>query len=43
MALPPTKFHEILLGSSKVTSVGLTDRQTGDLISLLSFWKVAKK
>jgi hypothetical protein len=32
-----TKFHENLPSSSKVISVGHTDRQTGDLISLLPF------
>jgi hypothetical protein len=32
-----TKFHENLPSSSKVISGGHTDRQTGDLLSLLSF------
>jgi hypothetical protein len=36
MALPTTKFHENLPSGSKVISGGDTDRQTGDLISLLS-------
>jgi hypothetical protein len=34
-----TKFHEILPSSSKGISGGYTDRQTGDLISLLSFFE----
>jgi hypothetical protein len=34
-----TKFHEILPSGSKVISGGRTDRQTGDLISLLSFFE----
>jgi hypothetical protein len=45
MALPPYQIHENLHSSSKVISGGhmerererKTDRQTGDLISLLSF------
>jgi hypothetical protein len=32
-----TKFHEIQPSGSKVITGGHTDRQTGDLISLLSF------
>jgi hypothetical protein len=32
-----TKFHENLLSSSKVIIGGHTERQTGDLISLLLF------
>jgi hypothetical protein len=34
-----TKFYESLPSASKVISGG-THRQTGDLISLLYFWKV---
>jgi hypothetical protein len=33
-----TKFHEILPSGSKVISGEHTDRQTGDLISLLQFF-----
>jgi hypothetical protein len=32
----PTKYHENLRSGLKVISWGHTDRQTGDLISLLS-------
>jgi hypothetical protein len=43
MTLLHTKFHGILPSGSKVISEGLTnrhtDRQTGDLISLLSFFE----
>jgi hypothetical protein len=34
--LPP-KYHEDLTSGSKVISGGQTDRQTGDLIKMLSF------
>jgi hypothetical protein len=34
-----TKFHENLPSDSKVIGRGHTDRQTGDLISLLYFLK----
>jgi hypothetical protein len=34
----PTKFHENLPVGSKVISGGQTDRQTGDLIRLITFW-----
>jgi hypothetical protein len=43
MASPPTKYHEDLPSGSKVISGGYTDRQTGDLISLLSFLKSKAK
>jgi hypothetical protein len=36
MALPPTKYHENLPSGSEVGDTQ-TDRQTGDLIRLLSF------
>jgi hypothetical protein len=35
-----TIFHENLPSGSKVISGGQTDRETGDLISLLSFLEV---
>jgi hypothetical protein len=34
---PPYQFHENLPSCSKVITGGHTDRQTGNLISLLSF------
>jgi hypothetical protein len=39
----PTKFHENLPIGSKVISEGHTDRQTDDLISLLSFFESGLK
>jgi hypothetical protein len=35
-----TKYHEDLPSGSKVISGGQTDRQTGDVISLLSFSEI---
>jgi hypothetical protein len=37
MTLFHTKFHENLPSGSEVISGGHTDRQTGDMINLLSF------
>jgi hypothetical protein len=34
-----TKFHENVPSGSDVISGGQTDKQTGDLISLLSFFR----
>jgi hypothetical protein len=38
-----TKFHEYLPRGSKIITGGHTDRQTGDLISLLSFLEITIK